>query len=178
MSETKTLPAIIAEATSIVQALMENDGELPAELELAQDLNAAALAAKSDQYGWILAELQARVEFLKSRADAYREAMASIEKGAANIEERLKWAMSQLGVKEIAGEETRFVLMQNPPRAVIDDETKIPGVYFVSEVKTSLDRKRLLEDLKAGQEIPGAKMERGIRVARKINTSSKKVVAS
>jgi hypothetical protein len=178
MSESKTLPAIIKEATSIVQAIMEMDGELPPELELAQNLNAAALSATADRYGYVQAELDARAEFLKARIEAYKAALSSIEKASDSLSERVKWAMSALGVKEIAGDETRFVLMQNPPRAVVENEKMIPGSYFVSEVKTTLDKKMLLEDLKAGQEVPGAKMERGVRVARKINTSAKKVVGS
>lgn len=170
MSERKTLPAIIKESTEIVQALIELGGELPPELELAQELNEAALVQKADQYGYVLAELEAREEFLKKRAKDYSDAAAICVKAQSSIEDRMKWAMEQLQTKEICGDETRFLIQNNPPKVEIENEAQIPGVYFVSEVKTSLDKKALSESLKSGQDVPGAKLVRGTRIARKINT--------
>jgi hypothetical protein len=83
------------------------------------------------------------------------------------------YAMRSLELSEVAGREFLIRRQSNPPKVVVEDETKVPGVYFVSEVKTSLDKKKLSEDLKSGQTVAGARLERGERLAMKVASSTK-----
>ena len=38
------------------------------------------------------------------------------------------------------------------------DETKIPEEYYVEKIETRLDKRRVLEELKEGKDIPGVRL--------------------
>ena len=38
------------------------------------------------------------------------------------------------------------------------DETKIPSEYYVEKIETRLDKRRILEELKEGENIPGVRL--------------------
>lgn len=174
----KSLPAIIKETTEIVLALIDGEGLLPVELEIVKEMNALELADKVDKYGFVLDEVDSRIAFVKSKLDQYKDVIAKLERAGESIEARMKFAMEQLGVKELSGAETRFGIAQNPPKVIVDDELIIPNSFFsVPQVKPQLDKKALAEALKAGAIIPGVHVERGTRLTRKLNSSIKKAGA-
>ena len=44
------------------------------------------------------------------------------------------------------------------------DETKIPNEYYVEKIETRLDKRRILEELKEGKEIPGVRLQKNKHV--------------
>ena len=38
------------------------------------------------------------------------------------------------------------------------DETKIPSEYYIEKIETRLDKRRILEELKEGNTIPGVRL--------------------
>ena len=44
------------------------------------------------------------------------------------------------------------------------DETKIPDEYYVEKIETRLDKRRILEELKEGKEIPGVRLKKNKHV--------------
>ena len=46
----------------------------------------------------------------------------------------------------------------------IIDETKIPSEYYIEKIETRLDKRRILDELKLGKEIPGVRLKRNKHV--------------
>lgn len=169
----KTLPALIKEASDIANLLAETGGEITPEIEAIIDQNGVELSAKVDAYWFVMQELEARASYAKMRSGEWDAAGLACAKAYDSMKERIHHAMKSLDLPEIQGREVLFRRQANPPKVVIDDEKKIPGSYFVSEVKTTLDKKKLGEDLKSGQEVAGAHIERGERIVAKVAASPK-----
>ena len=170
---TQTLPEIVRKATDIAAVLMENEGELPPDLELKTDLNAIELAEKIDSYGFVQDELEMRAEYARKMSKQWSDFAKSCDKAVDNINKRIFWAITELGETKLAGNQTEYGLKANPPRVVIDDETKVPQKFLVTETITSIDKKGLSAALKAGESIPGARIEQDMRVARKVSAPKK-----
>jgi len=178
MNETKSLPALVQDSLAILSEAIENEGELPPSLDFQDQLSEAALALKADQYGFVDMQIEAQKAVVSERMDALLAFGKSLEKAQENLKNRMMNALIALGRKELAGEETRYVLVQNNQKCVILDEALIPKSYLAPPLPAppqALDKKKILEDLKVGKEIPGARMERGTRVDRKLNKSIRKV---
>ena len=46
----------------------------------------------------------------------------------------------------------------------IIDETKVPEEYYVEKIELRLDKRRMLEELKDGKEIPGVRLKKNKHV--------------
>jgi hypothetical protein len=165
-----TLPALVRDAVEIVQLVIKNDGELPDDLDLAKEINEAELADKVDQYGFVQDQLDVQIEFCKKKVAKWTKLLKSFESASKEMDSRLFWAMMELGVSELAGNDERFVLQNNPPHVLVQDESKIPPSYFIppDPPVPVLDKRKILADLKQGVEVPGCMLGREMRVVRKL----------
>ena len=173
MSESKTLPVLIREASEIASLLSETDGEITPEIEALIDQSGVDLAVKMDSYFFVMQELDARAESAKARADEWYAAQKACERAVENMKTRLLIGMKALDLPEMSGAEVTFRRQANPPKAFIENETMLPGNYIVTETTTRVDRKQVLEDLKAGKIVPGAHIERGERIVAKVGKGAK-----
>ena len=69
--------------------------------------------------------------------------------------------MKVTGKTKFKGQLFSFSIQKNPPSVNVIDEKLIPEEYFIPQEPT-LDKKRLLTDIKSGAEIPGADRSRSI----------------
>ena len=46
----------------------------------------------------------------------------------------------------------------------IIDESKIPSEYYIEKIELRLDKRRILEELKEGKEIPGVRLQKNKHV--------------
>jgi hypothetical protein len=73
----------------------------------------------------------------------------------------LLFNMQESGINKIECPLFTASLRKGSERVVIDDELIIPDEYAQVEVVTKIDKNAIKRDLKAGKEIPGARIERG-----------------
>jgi len=172
MSDSKTLPALIREASEIANLLAESSGEITPEIELLLELNGAQLSAKIDAYFCVLQELEARAAIARTRAQDWMSFAESSERSAENMRSRILSAMSALELAEISGNEVTFRRQANPPTCVIEDEMEIPGEYITTEQKTitHIEKRKIAADIRAGKTVPGARLERGERLVARPST--------
>lgn len=115
---------------------------------MAVALSMEAEAEQVQQY--VLARAQARVSALNKRAERLRT--------------YAKDAMKSCNVPRVEQPDMRFRLRDNPPSVVIEDEKKVPAVYWKSTTVEALDKKALADQLKRGQAVPGARIETKQRI--------------
>jgi hypothetical protein len=102
----------------------------------------------------------AAIEEAKKRMDARAKATAN---RAAHLKAYLKAELERTGLKPKAPD-LALRLQSNPPAVAIDDADLIPEDYRRTETVTSLLKAEIATALKAGQVIPGARLERSQRL--------------
>lgn len=95
-----------------------------------------------------MSALRGRIPELEARMDRF-EFSASRKRLVAQE------AMEDADLPKILEPDFTLSLRTNPPSVVVTCEEEIPGDYKVAQ-PPKLDRRRLLEDLKNGRQVPGA----------------------
>ena len=147
-----------------MSTLYELTSDYTALLEMAEDADEQALKDtlegiegaiedKADGYAKVLLELgkdSAGLDAEIQRLQAKKTAIAN----AANLQD----AMIATGKTKFKTSLFSFGIQKNPPSVVIDDDQEVPIDYLiVADPKP--DKKRMLAELKAGKELPFARLK-------------------
>jgi len=97
---------------------------------------------------------------------AEEERIYKRRKAAENKTKALIWlledSMRKLGAKKMTAGTFTMTIQKNPPSAYIYSEAQLPPEFLrIIPEKREPDKKLILEALKAGQNIPGAKVSQG-----------------
>lgn len=153
----ETLRTLVQQSNDLMMQLAESGGELTPELESQLANVELALPEKVDSYAHLIDRLDVEIETWKQKADFY----SAIAKSCKNVKERLKenikFAMQEMTVSEIKGNDVRFKLSSSKPSLQID-ESLIDPLYTSQVTTTVIDKKRIEEDLKAGVPVAGARL--------------------
>ncbi len=153
----ETLRTLVQQSNDLMSQLAEAGGELTPELESQLAHVELSLPEKIDSYSHLMDKLDLEIEMWKQKADFYY----SIAKSCKNVKERLKenikFAMQEMTVSEIKGNDVRFKLSNSKPTLLIDEEL-IDPLYTSQVTTTVIDKKRIEEDLKNGVPVAGARL--------------------
>lgn len=138
---------------------VDESGELPEEYGDVRVLvaeKAAAVAA-------FIATREMQIDAMKARLKEIGEHVKSAEKRAGYLRQYLAFHMARSGITEIQGPDPLLHVKRYPERdesVVIDDERQIPAVYMnVPEPPAPRpDKAAIKRAIKAGQDVPGAKL--------------------
>lgn len=102
------------------------------------------------------------VQNMKAEAAAVKEAKARMAKRQSGLEDRVKRvqeylgrSMKAAGVAELKTDEWRVRTAKSPDSVLVSDDDAVPSDYRVEKTTFSLDKRKLLSDLKAGVKIEG-----------------------
>ncbi|ARK23594.1 hypothetical protein SporoP37_02065 [Sporosarcina sp. P37] len=119
-----------------------------------------ALEDKLESYAMVIRNIESDVEGLKAEEKRLADRRKTMENGIKRMKLSMHDAMSSTGEKKIKGEKFTFTIQKNPPSLKLVDESLIPKEFLV-EVAPSIDKKAIMERLKANEEIPGAQISQG-----------------
>lgn len=102
----------------------------------------------------------AAIDEATKRMSARAKALGST---AARLKCYLKTEMERTGLKP-KGADLALRLQANPPSVVLDDETQIPPAYRRTETVTTILKAEISAALKAGDAVPGARLEQTKRL--------------
>ena len=153
-----SLYTIETEYLQMADALIENGGELSEEMELALIINKEQLQVKAAGYAFVIKDKDAEIESI----DKEIERLNKLKDVRINAKERLKTAIKSAmilyGVEKIESNTIRITLAKTAASVSIDDEKLIPKKYMKTETKTSILKKEIANDLKAGLKVKGASL--------------------
>jgi len=95
--------------------------------------------------------IDAEIKRLEGRRQAMRNRRAALE-------EYLRRNMADCEINRIESPIFSITLAAPTLRLDITDESEIPDEYVTARVTEQIDRRRLLADMKAGKEVPGARL--------------------
>lgn len=115
------------------------------------------LETKADSYKVVIDRLSADAEMFKAEEKRLQDKRKRLERNIGQMKKNLEEAMRLQGKSKIKTNLFSFSIQKNPPSVVIFDESAIGEAYKTYSV--SFDKKAIKEALKAGEEVPGAKLE-------------------
>lgn len=110
---------------------------------------------------------------LEVSADAIKGAEAqmaarrkAIEKRAESLKAYLKANMERTGIIKIESPQFCLSIKKNPPAVHVEAQELVPDAFFNQPPPPSpvMDKKRIADALKAGEDVPGCRLEQGTRL--------------
>lgn len=143
------------------------DLDLPAEV-VADTLEGLAgeLEAKATNVAMFAKNLEAMAEQIKTAEADMARRRKSIENRAAHIRQYLKDNMIRAGISKIECQFFKLAIRDNPPFVVIDAESQLPAEFIRTPEPPppAPDKAAIKAAILAGQEVPGAHLDRGQRI--------------
>jgi hypothetical protein len=147
--------------------------ERMADLDLPEEVVADTLEGMAGEIEVKATNVAMFVRNLEAGAEAIKEAEArmaarrkAIENRAKRIRAYLQGQMERTGITKIECPYFKLAVRDNPPAVVIDQEGSIPERFMRTPEPPppAPDKKAIADALKAGEEVPGAHLERGKRL--------------
>lgn len=158
----KSLIQIAQDSAALEELLQEEGGELTETLETFLAEIETGLTTKADGYYSMIDHLGSTAERYRKRSEAYRAAAKSAENVVDRMKERIHAAMQIMGVQEIEGKSIRFKIQNSPASLKIEDGAKLPADMTI--VTVTPDSSKIKAALKAGESIPGCRLEQSTHV--------------
>ena len=105
---------------------------------------------------FILKNMESSIESIKSEEKRLAQRRKTIENQLEGLKEYLVRNMAETGRTKVSNDLMTASYIKPKPMLVVDDEDAIGSDYRSIKVTTSLDKKRILDELKDGKEIEGA----------------------
>lgn len=160
MSESLTLYEMAADVSALMSIVIDPESPKQEADALARlDALGPALLAKVDRYSAFMAHMESQVAAAKieearlaARRRRFEAALDWLQSNAIRV-------MNQNGWKELDGDTVTLAIRQNPPSVIVDDENALPPEYIRITQTQSVDRNAIKAAIKAGETVPGARLE-------------------
>lgn len=148
----KSLMVLLNERHEIAESLAnaENPVELVEQIDKAVQVKVAGIALYLDMCGDAIEQLDYKIKQLQERRKMFQGRIDSLK-------EYTYQAMKMNGIPKIDCPEVSISIVKNPPKAEIFEEKLIPIEYW-KRPPWVLDKKSLLDDLKEGVVVDGARL--------------------
>lgn len=113
---------------------------------------------KADGYAKVIKELEAQAKAQKEEAKRLSDRARSLENSVKRMKESLQDQMLLMNKRKIKTQLFSFNVQKNAPSAHITDDELLPKRFY-EEQAPKLNKKELLNAMKAGEEIPGAEIK-------------------
>ena len=140
---------------------MASDGETPPDV-IANTLDAIGeeIEIKAENSAIVMQEIKAEADKIDAEIKRLTARKKALETNADAIKDRIYNAMKTTNKKKFKTTLFSFSIGNNPPKLVIDDETKIPKKYLIPQ-PAKIDNAALKSDLNAGKKCRYAHLEQG-----------------
>jgi hypothetical protein len=166
MSTNLSLYTIAAEFRSMVNALTDCQDDAQA---IADTIEAESypLEVKAQNVAYAIRNLEASAAAIKDAEAQMAERRKRIEKRAEQIREYLKTCMEVAGVSKIECPHFALSIAKNPASVDIFEPALIPSEFMrlPEPPPPAPDKARIKDALKDGQDVPGAMLAYGTRLA-------------
>ena len=127
------------------------------------DYTKGEMKLKLDSMAWALENYRASRQSTKERIGSLREKQKSIESVIQRLNDFVLESVREIG-GAISTDEYSFKIKKSPHKVLVEYENLIPSEYTKTVESSSLDKNKILAELKKGTKIPGCKLIQGDRV--------------
>ena len=119
-----------------------------------------AIGDKLDGYCKIVRTLEAEAEALKAEALRLSQRKTSIENNVARMKDAMKWGMLRIGLDKHKSPLFSVSITKPRDRVEVTNVLAVPSDY-VKQVDPTVDKKAVMDAIKAGANIPGVSIVQG-----------------
>ena len=152
--------ATLYELTGEFEALMqmaEEQGLTQKDIEDTLEGIEYEIEEKAESYARVIRSLEEDANGLGNEIKRLTDKKNTINNNIRSMKKNLEKTMVETGKRKFKTKLFSFRIQANPPSAKIEDESKIPEIYLIPQ-QPKIDKKALLKDLKAGQEVEGVRL--------------------
>jgi Siphovirus Gp157 len=164
-----SLRDIVKSVADLETMLIDSGGEINEEISNALVVKETNLPEKVDSYAFFIERMEKVSEFYKEKAEQFLLLSKAANQVIDRLESNIDFAMREMNVEELPGNDMTFKFKKNPPSCNIVDESLIETTYKTIEQIVKIDKRRILEDLKLGVPVSGATLEQKKKVKLVIN---------
>ena len=144
--------------------LVQNSFEL-SEQEIDEQMDAlhTELHDKENGVYWFYKNIDSKIALAKE----YKTKADLVMKKLKYTQEKLKGLVIEaykVSGQLPAHDEFNPIKIMEMGKVEVMDETKIPSEYYIEKIETRLDKRRILDELKEGKDIPGVRLKRNKHV--------------
>lgn len=150
-----TLYHISQEQRMLLEAIDQLDGELTPEVEQMLAITEDRMVEKATDYVESIKEAQGVALMCDIRIKEAQAIKAKMKRREESLKRGLSYAMESFGLERLPLG-VHGLSFRTSKAVEIDDEAKIPNRYI--KVSTTIDKRTLLADLRAGEHIEGARL--------------------
>ena len=139
----------------IISEIINNEGEITPENEIALQINKEQLQSKAVDYSYVIKQLDSDCE----QIDAELKRLQQLKKVRTNLAERLKNTISDaMNLYEVEKIETPLIKLsfRNSESVEITNESQLDACFIVTKTVSSPDKKAIKDAIKNGVLVQGA----------------------
>lgn len=124
------------------------------------------LEVKATNVAAFARNLEASAEAIKGAEAQMAARRKAIERRAESLRSYLKANMERVGITKIESTQFALTIKKNPPAVHVEAPELVPSEFMKTPPPPPpvLDRKAVSDALKAGQDVPGCRLEQGTRL--------------
>jgi CRISPR/Cas system-associated endoribonuclease Cas2 len=145
------------EYKQLVSELIENGGELTPELELSLQINKDQLQSKSENYAYIIKQIDAECDIIDNEIKRLQQAKKVRENTVERLKSTLTIAMNTFEVTEIKTPLIK-INFRKSESIVVYDVNSLPKEYKTIKVTETPDKAKIKEVIKNGDTVVGAEL--------------------
>jgi hypothetical protein len=154
----------LADNYAAIQQMIE-DGADPETLADTLESIDEAIEDKAENIYYVLRNIEGDINAIKAEEHRLAEKRRAAEKNQQSLKDYLQQCMEHTGKSKIKRPTFTMSIQKNPPSVDIQNPDLVPAHYFLAQ-EPKLDKKTLLAQIKAGNEVPGVtiKQTESIRI--------------
>jgi len=141
----------------LINSIIENDGEITPEQELALTINKDQLQSKSESYAYVIKQMDAECDIIDLEIKRLQQA----KKVRENTVERLKYTLTNaMQLFEVDEIKTPLIKLnfRKSESVVVYDTNSLPQMYKIIKVTETPDKAKIKEAIKQGETVVGAEL--------------------
>lgn len=151
----KTLYEIGKEQLAILGDIELNDGEITTEIQQRIDLLAENFEEKAIAYGYVIKQYEGEESLIDAEIKRLQELKKKSAKVSDYLKERISGAMIDFGIEKIETPTLKLSFRKSEAVEVVD-ESLLDQQFF--NYKPTIDKTAIKAAIKAGEEVPGARI--------------------
>ena len=142
-------------ALTLRSLLLEGDLD-PEAIKDAIENNNEEITLKLENCAKVIKDIESDIAGLKAEEERLANRRKTYENSVKNLKRAMQDALLATGERKLKGQLFSFNVQTNPPSVVIDEQyiENIPEAY-ITKPEPVVNKKKLLEDLKAGVDLDG-----------------------
>ena len=141
----------------LINSIIESEGEITPELELALTINKDQLQSKSENYAYIIKQMDAECDIIDLEIKRLQQAKKVRENTIERLKNTLTYAMNLFEVPEIKTPLIK-INFRKSESVIVMDVNDLPKEYKVIKVTEQADKVKIKEALKSGESILGCEL--------------------